>query len=130
MNRLPVFHWRPSVFRREVRASRYFPSHMAQIHLVRDRAARITWRPSKHRTASAAEISVRTAPPSSQANLYLSNLRENNPRTEDSCFGRQRSTPAPAKNVAAASLLNRRFHQFRWRAAGTHVPHFVQTQIG
>src|SRR6266849_6566322 len=101
--------------------SRDFPSHMA----TNPSGSRSGWRnfrgaPATRSTASAARYPLRTAPSivAGQPVADQSPAR-NNPRTDVSCFGRQRSTPGSGENVAAASLITVAFTNCASRAAGS-----------
>src|SRR6266850_944944 len=102
-------------------ASRYFPSHMdTNPSGARSGCKNLRGVPFERRTASAARYPLRTAPSIVAGQpVSVQSPARNNPRTEDSCFGRQRSTPGSAENVAAASFMTVAFTNSASRAAGS-----------
>src|SRR6266852_4752241 len=101
--------------------SRDFPSHMA----TNPSGSRSGWRnfrgvPATRSTASAARYPLRTAPSIVAGQpVAVQSPARNNPRTDVSCFGRQRSTPGSGEKVAAASLITVAFTNCASRAAGS-----------
>jgi len=79
-----------------------------------------TWRSVRTQDGFRARYPLRTAPSIVAGQpVSVQSPARNNPRTEDSCFGRQRSTPGSGENVGGGFFYDRRFHQFRLARAGS-----------